>query len=53
MKEQNFRVSDSKSYTDIRDAHMRFQELQDLYEEINALGEIVKRCIQEFFGRSY
>lgn len=49
MKEQNFRVSDSKSYTDIRDAHMRFQELQDLYEEINALGEIVKKVHTRIF----
>lgn len=49
MKEQNFRASDSKEYTDIRDAHMRFQELQSLYEEINALGEIVKKVHTRIF----
>lgn len=49
MKEQKFRAADSKNYSDLRDAQLRYQELQNLYEEIEALEEIVKKVHTRIF----
>ncbi|MGN0173495.1 MAG: hypothetical protein ACI39F_03550, partial [Acutalibacteraceae bacterium] len=42
MREQNSRYVSSKDATDRRDAEQRYQELDELYNEISVLGEIVK-----------
>lgn len=42
MKEQSYRYQEAKNYQESYDAKKRFQELENLYDEISNLGEVVK-----------
>lgn len=42
MKEQNYRYQSARDYGDRYAAKMRFEEMQNLYDEINSMGEVIK-----------
>lgn len=55
MQEQNSRFNSAHSATEAKDAQYRYQELQQLYEEISTFGEIVKLIKIRIFisGQTY
>lgn len=42
MKEQGYRYQEAKNFQESYDAKRRFEELENLYDEISNLGEVVK-----------
>lgn len=48
MKEQQYRYAEATDFQERYDAKQRFQEMEQLFDEINSMGEIVKLYISEF-----
>lgn len=42
MKEQQYRFNEAKDYQESYNAKKRFSELEQLFDEINSLGEVIK-----------
>lgn len=42
MKEQEYRYQDAKDHQDRYDARKRFAEMEQLYDEISSMGEVIK-----------
>lgn len=42
MKEQQYRYNDAKNYQEQYDAKKRYAEMEQLFDEINSLGEVIK-----------